>query len=113
MPTSFWRRAGRKESPPAKPTLRCFSRRWPICSNGGASAKTHSGVHSRFAAAAKDAPVLGPNMGRFLARSYEHKQDHDYGHAEPLTMIEAQAMLDHAEAFLARIERALEPSTDE
>ena len=75
-------------------------------------AKTHSGVHSRFSAAAKEDPALGSDMGRFLAQSYEYKQDHDYGQAVALTRIEAQAMLERAEAFFARIERALEPPAD-
>lgn len=72
-------------------------------------AKTHSGVHSRFAAAAREEPALGPAMGRFLARSYEHKQDHDYGITEPISETEAQDMLDGAEAFIARIEQRLAP----
>ena len=76
-------------------------------------AKTHSGVHSRFAAAAKEDPALGPAMGRFLARSYEHKQDRDYGIAEPIPEAEAQDMLENAEAFIARIEQALAPPAGE
>lgn len=76
-------------------------------------AKTHSGVHSRFAAAAKEDPALGPAMGRFLARSYEHKQDHDYGMAEPITEAEAHNMLERAEAFIARIEQRLAPPAGE
>lgn len=40
--------------------------------------KTHSGVHSLFAETAAKYPDLGPETGRFLAKSYDWKQKHDY-----------------------------------
>ncbi len=68
--------------------------------------KTHAGVHSLFAETAAKDPDLGPEMGRFLSRSYDWKQQHDYRLSGSISVAEA-AVVTAAADFVNRIESAL------
>lgn len=69
--------------------------------------KTHSGVHSLFAKAAGTDPDLGPELSRFLSRSYDWKQQHDYQLSSSIDVTAAAAVVAAAADFVARIEKAL------
>jgi uncharacterized protein (UPF0332 family) len=70
--------------------------------------KTHSGVHSLFAETAAQDPDLGPQAGSFLPKSYDWKQKHDYSLSGSISEADAEAVVDGAGDFIARIERALD-----
>ena len=70
--------------------------------------KTHSGLHSLFGEAARRDPDLGGDLGQFLARAFEFKQNNDYAVVEKTTAAEAEAALASATDFVARIKKALE-----
>ncbi len=70
--------------------------------------KTHTGVHSRFAEAARHEPGLDHDIGRFLATYYNYKQSYDYLASGDPTLAEAQLALDQAQSFIDQISRALE-----
>ncbi len=74
--------------------------------------KTHAGVHSLFAETVSKDPDLGPEMGRFLSRSYDWKQQHDYGLSGSISATDAAAVVAAAAEFIARIERALDRPGD-
>jgi uncharacterized protein (UPF0332 family) len=70
--------------------------------------KTHGGVRAAFGLLAKDSPLLGGDLGRFLARSYNLKDIADYRSAPAIDMATAEAAIRDARTFVDRITIALD-----
>ena len=69
--------------------------------------KTHSGVHAAFGRLAKAEPMLGVDLGRFLAQSYDLKDAADYRLAPMITADMAEEAIRKAKHFVARVEAVL------
>ena len=67
--------------------------------------KTHSGVHSEFARAAKDRSENAAPLVAFLGRAYGHKQASDYniGKHSSMSREEAEAALEEATRFVDQV----------
>ena len=66
--------------------------------------KTHAGLHSLFGEAAR----RDPDLGQFLARTFDFKQNNGSAVVEKTTTAEAEAALPSAADFIARIKKALD-----
>jgi uncharacterized protein (UPF0332 family) len=72
--------------------------------------KTHRGVHAQFSRFARDEPMLGAELSRFLSQAYDFKAvaDYEIGPDATVPLAEAIRAIEAAEDFVRRIGELLE-----
>ena len=68
----------------------------------GKAVKTHSGLRTAYARAAREEPRLDPAFSRSLSRAYKFKEVADYGISPTIevTMADAREVIENAERFI-------------
>ena len=69
----------------------------------GTEPKTHNGLRSIFGELAVKEPLLGPELGSFLAKSYESKDIADYETEYEVDRASAEIVVSGAQAFVAKV----------
>ena len=69
----------------------------------GTEPKTHSGLRSIFGELALKEPLLGSELGAFLAKSYESKDIADYETEYEVDRVSAEIVVSGAQAFVAKV----------
>jgi uncharacterized protein (UPF0332 family) len=80
-----------------------------IVERTGKIAKTHSGLRTELARLTRDDPHIDRATTSFLAQAYKYKEIGDYGVGPDavITLQDAEAAIDAAEAFVAQVATAL------
>jgi uncharacterized protein (UPF0332 family) len=75
----------------------------------GKDAKTHKGVHAKFARLTRNEPRLGRELRQFLAQAYDIKSIADYGVGPEMgvPLDRADAAIDTAEQFVNQVTELL------
>ena len=73
----------------------------------GTEPRTHNGLRTVFGELAVREPLLGSELGGFLAKSYESKNIADYETAYDVDYKSAEIVLADAKAFVARVKAYL------
>lgn len=74
----------------------------------GRTAKTHSGLRSRFADLTRRDSRIPRHLGRYLGRAYKIKETHDYGPARAVPEDKAKETIAQAQEFVELIARLVE-----
>jgi uncharacterized protein (UPF0332 family) len=71
----------------------------------GQAVKTHRGLRTAYARAARGEPRFDPSLSRLLSRAYKFKEVADYGVGPTIeiTTSDAQQAIDNAERFIGAI----------
>jgi len=69
----------------------------------GTEPRTHNGVRTVFGELAVKEPLLGAELGGFLAKSYESKNIADYETAYEVDRESAEIVLADAKTFVAKV----------